>query len=127
MKPFTSITIILSPYHTGLREYRVGDGPNRIKSRGIVGRLEKLGIPVSTKEIERADNFEGEIGRSFEILARTSRAVSEATAASSFPLVLSGNCMASVGVACGLGPDRLGYLYFDARDDLHTPSTLDYG
>ena len=127
MKAFTSLTIISSPYHTGLRDYRVGDGPNRIQSRGLADRLEKLGITVFNKEIERVDSFEGEIGRSFEILARTSRAVSEATATSSFPLILSGNCMASVGVACGLGPDGLGYIYFDAHDDLHTPSTLNYG
>ncbi len=127
MKTFTSLTIIFSPYHTGLRDYRVGDGPNRIKSRGIESRLEKLGITVFSKEIERVDTFEGEIGRSFEILARTSRAVSEAVATSSFPLILSGNCMASVGVACGLGLDGLRYLYFDAHDDLHTPSTLNYG
>lgn len=127
MTHFTSLTIIRSPYHTGLRDHRVGDGPNRITSRGIADRLGKLGIKIFTREIERVDTFEGEIGRSFEILARTSLAVSEAIATSSFPLVLSGNCMASVGVACGLGPKDLGYIYFDAHDDLHTPSTLDYG
>ena len=90
MKHFTSLTIIRSPYHTGLRDHRVGDGPNRITSRGIADRLGKLGIKIFTREIERVDTFEGEIGRSFEILARTSLAVSEAMATSSFPLVLSG-------------------------------------
>lgn len=31
--------------------------------------------------------------------------------------------MASVGVACGLGIEDLGYIYFDAHDDMDTPST----
>ena len=127
MAPFDSVTIITSPYHTGLRDHRVGDGPNRIISRGIVKTIEALGLRVETTEILPVDNFEGEIGRSFEILSRTSRAVSQAITNSSFPLVLSGNCMATVGVACGLGLDDLNYIYFDAHTDLHTPSTLLHG
>ena len=67
---FHSITVILSPYHTGLRDHRVGDGPNRIMLRGIVKNLQDLGIAVETTEIERVDDFEGEIGRTFENLAR---------------------------------------------------------
>ena len=45
----------------------------------------------------------------------------------SFPLVLAGNCMNSVGVACALGPKDIDYLYFDAHDDLHTPNTNVHG
>ena len=124
---FYSVTVILSPYHTGLRDHRVGDGPNRIMSRGIVKSLQDLGIAVETMEIERVDDFEGEIGRTFENLARTSKAVSKAMEARSFPLMLAGNCMNSVGVACALGPREIDYLYFDAHDDLHTPNTNVHG
>jgi len=89
---------------------------------GVVTELEKLGIEVHWREIAPVDDFEGEIGRSFEVLRRTSEAVSQAVAKQSFPLVLSGNCMASAGIACGLGIDDLGFIYFDAHDDMETPA-----
>lgn len=119
----SSITIISSPYHVGVRDHRVGDGPNRILQMGIVERLVSLGVETTLIEIACVDDFEGEIGRSFELLRRTSDAVRQVRARKSFPLVLSGNCMASVGVACGLGIDDLGFIYLDAHDDMDTPST----
>jgi arginase len=123
----TSITIVFSPYHVGLRDYRVGDGPNRIRALGLVSQLEDLGVKVHLDEIPPVDDFEGEIGRSFEILRRTSLAVSKARASNSFPFILSGNCMASVGAACGLGIKDLNFIYFDAHDDMDTPSTNEHG
>jgi hypothetical protein len=118
----TSVTIIFSPYHVGLRDHRVGDGPNRIRDMGVVEELEKLGIKVHWQELPHVDDAEGEIGRSFALLAHTSEAVSQAVAKQSFPLILSGNCMASAGTACGLGIEDLGFIYFDAHDDQETPS-----
>lgn len=35
--------------------------------------------------------------------------------------------MASIGVADGIGPERLKYIYFDTHDDLYTPSTIIHG
>ena len=122
-----AITIIFSPYHVGLRDHRVGNGPHRIYSLGIVKELESHGVKVHFHEIDRVDDFEGEIGRSFEILRRTSKAVNEAVANGTFPLVLSGNCMASAGVACGLNIKDLGFIYFDAHDDLDSPDVNENG
>ncbi|TIA36199.1 putative arginase [Aureobasidium pullulans] len=56
-------------------------------------------------------------------MCETSTAVSKACAHNSFPLILSGNCMATVGIAAGLGLEDLSFVYFDAHDDLETPST----
>ncbi|KAJ8108008.1 hypothetical protein OPT61_g8470 [Boeremia exigua] len=123
----SSVTIIFSPYHVGLRDHRVGDGPNRIRQLGLVERLEELGVEILIDEIQPVDDFEGEIGRSFEVLRRISDAVSKARANNSFPFILSGNCMASVGAACGLGIDDLHFIYFDAHDDMDTPSTNQNG
>jgi arginase len=123
----TSITIIFSPYHVGLRDHRVGDGPNRIRALGLIPKLQNLGVTVHMDEIPPVDDFEGEIGRSFEVLRRTSLAVSKARASNSFPFILSGNCMASVGAACGLGIKDLNFIYFDAHDDMDTPSTNENG
>jgi arginase len=119
-----SITIIFCPYHVGTRDHRVGNGPHRIRQMGIIEQLQNLGVKVTLTEITPVDDFEGEIGRSFEILRRLSKAVKDARAANSFPLVLSGNCNATVGIAAGLqGVANLGAVYFDAHDDMDTPDT----
>ena len=115
------ITVIYSPYHVGERDFRVGGGPGKILSFGIVGELENLGYKVNLVEIPPVDEYEGEIGKSFEILNRTAVAVHNAVNNGSFPFILSGNCMASAGVACGLQEDHLGFIYFDAHDDLDSP------
>lgn len=122
-----AITIIFCPYHVGIRDHRVGNGPHRIRSLGIVRELESLGVKVNLHEIERVDAFEGEIGRSFEILRRISKAVTNAVSDNTFPLVLSGNCYASVAVACGLQIKDLGFIYFDAHDDLDSPDVNENG
>ncbi|KAJ1324660.1 arginase [Microdochium nivale] len=120
----SSITIIVAPYHVGIYNHRVGGGPLRILSHGLTAKLEQL-APVSFVNIATVDEFEGEIGRTFEVMRRISKAVAEAVARGSFPLVLSGNCYASAATAAGLSetvPD-LGVLWLDAHDDLDTPST----
>lgn len=127
--PANGITIIFSPYHVGLRDHRVGNGPHRIRSLGIIEELQKLGLAVTVTEIERVDTFEGEIGRSFEILRRISKAVTDAVNKDTFPLILSGNCMASAAVACGLPiqDQELAFIYFDAHDDLDSPDVNENG
>ncbi|EWZ78743.1 hypothetical protein BFJ70_g11419 [Fusarium oxysporum] len=131
--PLTSITIIIAPYHVGLYDHRVGGGPLRIMSHGIDKELSKL-APVSFINIGPVDEFEGEIGRTFEILRRISNAVSKAVSNNSFPLVLSGNCYASTATMAGLNQARptsstakTGVLWLDAHDDLDTPSTHENG
>ncbi|KAH7379262.1 hypothetical protein DE146DRAFT_774111 [Phaeosphaeria sp. MPI-PUGE-AT-0046c] len=99
-----SITIIFSPYHVGLRDHRVGDGPNRIRALGVTEELQNLGVTVHILELPPVDDCEGEIGRSFELLRQTSKAVTDICAKNSFPL-------------------DLGWIYFDAHDDMETPST----
>lgn len=127
-----SITIISSPYHVGFYNRGVGAGPDFIRSLGVVQALKDLGIPVKEIEIEPVDEFEGEIGRSFELFRRTSALVSEAHNSNSFPIVLSGNCSAAVGVAAGYNRslraretrEKLGCIWFDAHDDYNTPDTV---
>ncbi|KAF5720994.1 arginase [Fusarium mundagurra] len=94
--PLTSITIIIAPYHVGLYDHRVRWGPLRIMSHGIDKELSKL-APVSFINVAPVDEFEGEIGRAFEIFRCISNAVSKAVSNNLFPLVLSGNCYAKHG------------------------------
>ena len=79
-----SVTIIACPYHVGVREYRVGTGPNSIRKHGVETELKKLGIKVDVIEIDPVDEFDGEIGRSFELLRRISKTVSSVVAARPF-------------------------------------------
>lgn len=126
--PVTSITIIVAPYHVGIYDHRVGGGPLRILTHGIADKLEKL-APTSYVNIGPVDDFEGEIGRSFEIMRRISTAVSRAVKNNSFPLVLSGNCYGSAATVAGLKsahPD-VAALWLDSHDDLDTPSTHENG
>lgn len=122
-----SVTFIISPYHVGIRNHRVGDGPNRILQWNVISETEKLGVRTRIVEIGPVDKFEGEIGRSFEVLRQTSRLVTAARSQNSFPVILAGNCMTSVGVACGLGLQDLKFIVFDAHDDMNTPSTTKSG
>jgi arginase len=48
--------------------------------------------------------------------------VRSARSQTSFPLVLSGNCLSAVGVIAGLGADT-GVLWIDAHGDFNTPQT----
>ncbi|KAJ4307255.1 hypothetical protein N0V88_000637 [Collariella sp. IMI 366227] len=136
----TSLTLISSPYHVGLRDSpihynnRVSSGPDYLlRSTDLVSRLKThSNIPVHQVEIPPvADAFEGEIGRSFEILRCISKAVTAARNQSSFPIVLAGNCCASVGVSAGLcesedfkNDGELGCVWFDAHGDYNIPDTV---
>lgn len=129
---FKSISLIISPFHCGARATGPGAGPLFLQSRGLVPVLKEFGLPVREFEIEAVDELDGELAKSFEIIRRTSKLVSQARQNESFPIVLSGNCSGAVGVAAGLswkdiaGKD-LGCVWFDAHDDFHTPDTITSG
>ncbi|KAI9163659.1 Arginase [Paramyrothecium foliicola] len=130
-KVLQAVTVISSPYHVGFHNRGVGAGPNFIKSHGLLKSLRDLGVTVNEVEIEPVGEFEGEIGRSFELMRRVSTSVTEALDNGAFPLILSGNCSAAVGVAAGYTgsshnlPEReLGCVWFDAHDDYNNPDTV---
>lgn len=132
MSPATSITVISSPYHLGARNKAVGAGPTALLNAGLMASLSRTGVPVHQVEIPPVDDFDGEIARLFELVRRTSTAVTKARTGGSFPLVLAGNCSATVGVAAGIvawcgggrGKKAPGCVWFDAHDDFNTPDAL---
>lgn len=131
---FRSVTLILSPYHVGIANRAVGRGPIYLKKRGITNAIRSKGITVYESIVPSVeDDLDGEITRSFELFRRTSALVRTAHEASSFPVVLAGNCSASVGVAAGLSHavsnlgGELGCVWFDAHDDFNTPDTMTSG
>ncbi|KAA8915487.1 hypothetical protein TRICI_002366 [Trichomonascus ciferrii] len=124
---FEGVSLIFCPYHVGIRDYGVGKGPHKLRSMGLEWELMDLGLDVEVREIGDVDEFEGEIGRSFKLIRRVSVAVTEIVAENRFPLILAGNCMTTAGVACGLKIRDLGFIYFDAHDDLNSPDVIESG
>ncbi|KAH7309641.1 hypothetical protein B0I35DRAFT_412535 [Stachybotrys elegans] len=130
MAPAKSVTVICSPYHLGIRDLAVGAGPSALLEAGLLSALRDLGIRVEEHELEAVDEFEGDISKLFELIRRTSLAVSQAIKNGSFPIVLAGNCSATVGVQAGVNAARGSVpacIWFDAHDDFNTPDVLASG
>jgi len=68
-----------------------------------------------------------EVATAFELDGLISAQVRGALAGGRFPLVLSGNCNASVGTIAGAGAEGLGVVWFDAHADFNTPETTTTG
>ena len=89
---------------------------------GPLHLVERLG--VDAEEIVPQSPYPQEVKTSFELYRRLATRVQETD---DFPVVLSGHCGASVGVAAGLGASDLAILWFDAHGDYNTPDATDSG
>jgi arginase family enzyme len=96
------ITIFAVPYDSGHRALRMGAGPEHLLSNGMEGVLAATGREVRSEILEVTSPFRAEIATAFELFGMLAKRVHETTAKGSFPLVLSGNCNATVGVIAGL-------------------------
>lgn len=124
------IQFIQVPFDSGHRAKRMGAGPTHILKNADLRRLVGFdGGPVETIEPQSA--FATEIGSAFELHRSLSAAVERAARAGRLPLVLSGNCNASMGTVAGLQgaglADGLGVIWFDGHGDSNTPETFTGG
>src|SRR5687767_1204236 len=100
----------------------MGAGPESL-AKPVRAKLESLGHSVRTTTIEApATSWRAEIRTAFDLAAQVSRAVRAASASQAFPLILTGNCGAALGVVAGLGGTPP-VLWFDAHGDFNTPET----
>src|SRR3569833_2381396 len=105
----------LAPSDSGRRDWRMGAGPTDLLRHGAA---ERLGAEVVTV----AESGYEEVQRAVAEQAR--RAGADEVA----PIVLAGNCGASVGVVAGLAArDDLAVVWLDAHGDLNTPETTTSG
>lgn len=122
-----SVAIIAVPFDSGLRDARMGRGPTHLLELGIADRIRTLGLDVEIVPVEPpADVFPAEIRIASELQREVARAVSRARERGAFPLVLSGNCNAAVGVVAGLraaGIVKPAVCWFDAHADFNTPES----
>lgn len=119
------IVLIVSPFHVGLHRHRVGKGPERILAK-LQPVLVSKGISHRVVTIDKVDDYEGEIGRSFEVLRRIAEETKTAVDQDEFPLILAGNCHSSAAVAAGLNAagldlDKVDVFWTDAHADAQIP------
>ena len=121
------IRLLLVPYDSGQRNVRMGAGPEHLCAAGLEKHLAAQGHQVDSEVIEPASrNWRAEVQTSFELMRVVANHVRAARTARRFPVVLSGNCLAAVGVIAGLGPGT-GVIWIDAHGDFNTPQTTTSG
>lgn len=126
--PMTQVELVLVPYDTGLRGWRMGAGPEHLVGAGLVSRLSASGYLVHTSLVTpERDGPPAEIATAFELMRLLAPRVRAALAAGRFPLVLSGSCNTAPGTLAGLAPLSRAVFWFDAHADCNTPETTTSG
>jgi arginase len=129
------IEIIQVPYEVERTDTAAARSPADLLAHGFLDRLREAGWTVHASEV-RARNED--LARAPVVAAAgrgTARAVADARSRGRFPLVLSGGCLAAVGVVAGLERDvgdigdmgDVGLVWIDAHGDLNTPESSPSG
>ena len=123
----TKITLITVPYDAGHLNERMGAGPLHLANNGLIEKLNASGYTVEHKQLNLHKPFPTEVTSTFKLLNQISDEVNESITAHSFPIVLSGNCIATVGALAGVNEPHCGVIWFDAHGDCETPETTQSG
>jgi arginase len=120
------VELLCVPYDSARRGYRMGAGPQALLRAGLVQSLRRGGREVELVPIEGA-NTTDPTSSAFDLAARIAGVVHAAHAAGRMPVVVAGNCIATVGALAGLGEAQPGVLWLDAHADINTPETSTSG
>ena len=105
----------------------MGSGPEHFVENGLAEILQGEGHEVWIETVESKAEFRAEIRTQFELYGLLADRVAEARRENKFPLVLSGNCGASLGAIAGAETKQTGVIWFDAHGDFNTPETTTGG
>jgi len=122
-----SIRIIAVPYHLAQLRIGMGRGPEAFLSAGVAELLRMAGHEVQVEIVLLENKSNDEKKFLLALHQRIADQVREAVASEQFPLILSGNCNASIGALAALPTEELGLLWFDAHGDFNTPVTSPSG
>ena len=122
-----NIQVILVPYDSGHRNLRMGAGPEHFVNNGLAQVLEADGHEVFIETIEAEGDFRAEVQTQFGLYRSLAEHVAEAKRNGRFPLILSGNCGATVGVIAAANTKRRGVIWFDTHGEFNTPETTASG
>lgn len=120
-----NVQVIQVPYDSGHRGLRAGSGPEYLIKNGLPQVLQDEGHEVSVETIESQAAFRTEVQTQFELYRALADRVADARQNDRFPLILSGNCGATLGAIAGTR--RLGIIWFDAHGEFNTPETTTSG
>lgn len=122
-----NIRVILVPYDSGHCRKRMGLGPERFLEQGLAKLFTQMKFPFETVEVALDSPYPAEVSAAFELGRKVAEKVRESCAQGFFPVVLSGNCNASMGTVSACGAERTGIIWFDAHGEATTPETTRSG
>ena len=105
----------------------MGGGPEHFVKNGLPQLLESGGHEVLVETIEAQSDFQAEVQTQFGLYRSLAEHVAEARRNGRFPLILSGNCGATLGVIAGADPTRQSVVWFDTHGEFNTPETTTSG
>jgi arginase len=117
------LALLQVPYDAGHYGRRMGRGPLHLIDTGLVRELTAAGHDVQLVPIRLPEGFSIEAGAAVEAQRRVAEAARAARGESRLPILLAGNCNASLGVLAALGPGATGLVWLDAHADFNTPET----
>ena len=118
------VDFIVVPYDDGRRGWRMGAGPLSFIGSDLPARV----APTARSRVQLVESGAAQpLASAIELAARVAAEVAASRSADRFPVVLAGNCSATVGAVAGLRSDRLGVVWLDAHGDLNTPETSPSG
>jgi len=129
---------LLVPYDSGHREWRMGRGPAYLLRHGAGSAVRALGHEVDAEYVEPG-GFDSsnppastEIATSFSLYREVAVRARAARVAGALPVVLSGNCGATLGAVAAAAtttetPNDVGVVWLDAHGDFNTPETTASG
>lgn len=117
------ISLIVVPYDSGQRAFRMGRGPEHLLNSGLADQLRRSGHSVRSRVLETTGDA---VTSAFDLAAQIAMCTRNAVADGAFPVVLAGNCISSVGALAGFDM-RTSLLWLDAHADFNTPETSPSG
>src|SRR3954451_6677253 len=90
--------LLVAPYDSGHRDVRMGAGPFALLRAGAAERVGTDDVRV----LDPAGEWRAELATAFELNRLVAVEVADAVRAGQVPVLLSGNCIGTVGVLAGL-------------------------
>jgi arginase len=122
------VRLVQVPYDSGAYNARMGAGPMALAGEAAQ-RLRDSGHAVEEVTVEPAPGWRAELRTAFELHHGIAGAVTAARREGQWPLLLAGNCNATLGVLAGVAHPglRLGLVWLDAHGDFNTPELDESG
>jgi arginase len=121
----TPVELIVVPYDSGRRAWRMGAGPVNLLDRGIADAIAGWGHPVRITWMETHETEP--LASAAELALSIAARVRDSCSSGVIPIVLSGNCMSTVAAVAGCATPGTGVVWLDAHGDLNTPETSPSG